>query len=288
MTAFSALTPRQGQDEACVALPWNSALALMMPSDGRHTRVPPRPWIIMAASTSRKTPASINRTLPAPPSSAGVPITWISPTNGSVPSATANAAPAPVPAVAMTLWPHACPMPGSASYSAMIATRGPGPVPGMVARNAVGRPPTPRSTWSPRFSRKSVSQPWAFSSLKQSSGFAWICSDNFSSSSANASTAAMTRALVSSSALMRPSPLEVLLHARKQAGIAEQVDGSHRHGLGRGQQALAGEGSDRCRFEGTGVDGRAVGGDLHQWLDGRHDLAHVPDVRRAEAVLHLR
>src|SRR5262249_9467397 len=221
---------------------------------------------------------STNPTWPALPPAGGVPTPWISPATGSVPSATANAAPAPVPAVAMTLWPHACPIPGNASYSAMIATRGPGPVPGMVARNAVGSPPTPRSTRSPRFSRKSVSQPWAFSSLKQSSGFAWICSDSFSSSPAKASTAVMTRALVSSSALMRPSPLEVLLQASEQAGVAEQVDGGHRHGLGRGQHALTRKGSDRRRLEGAGVDGRAVGSDLHQWLDGGHHLAHVADV----------
>ena len=75
----------------------------MMPSVGRHTCVPQRPWIIIAASTPLKTPASISLTLPAPPSSAGVPITWIRPGKGSVPSATASATPAPVPAVAMTL-----------------------------------------------------------------------------------------------------------------------------------------------------------------------------------------
>ena len=33
----------------------------------------------MAASTSSKTPASISFTLPAPPSSAGVPMTWMRP-----------------------------------------------------------------------------------------------------------------------------------------------------------------------------------------------------------------
>src|SRR6266581_2693561 len=59
----------------------------MMPSVGRQTWVPQRPWIIIAASTSLKTPASISLTLPAPPSSAGVPITWTRPGNGSVPSA---------------------------------------------------------------------------------------------------------------------------------------------------------------------------------------------------------
>jgi hypothetical protein len=113
MIAFSAFTPRQGQEDACVALPWNSALTLTMPSDGRQTCVPLRPWIIIAASTSRNTPASISRTLPAPPSSAGVPITWIRPANGRVPSATASAAPALVPAVAITLWPQAWAMDGS-------------------------------------------------------------------------------------------------------------------------------------------------------------------------------
>src|SRR2546428_4897177 len=41
-----------------------------------------RPWIIMAASTSLKTPASISLTLPAPPSSAGVPITCTRPEEG--------------------------------------------------------------------------------------------------------------------------------------------------------------------------------------------------------------
>src|SRR6266850_1719857 len=148
MTALSALTPRHGHDEACAAWPKNSTFTLMMPRLGRHTCVPQRPWIIMAASTPSKTPASISFTLPAPPSSAGVPMTWMRPANGSVPSA-ARAAPAPTPAVAMTLWPHAWPMPGSASYSAMMAIVGPAPEPGIVARNAVASPPTPRSTRAP-------------------------------------------------------------------------------------------------------------------------------------------
>src|SRR3989304_5434682 len=93
--ALSALTPRQGQDEACEALPKNSHLTLMMPRLGRHTCVPQRPWIIMAASTSLKTPASMSLTLPAPPSSAGVPITWMRPAKGTLPSAAPLAPPAP-------------------------------------------------------------------------------------------------------------------------------------------------------------------------------------------------
>ena len=75
----------------------------MMPRLGRHTWVPQRPWIIIAASTPSKTPASISFTLPAPPSSAGVPMTWMRPANGTLPRAAAIAAPAPVPAAAITL-----------------------------------------------------------------------------------------------------------------------------------------------------------------------------------------
>src|SRR6266581_3799188 len=91
MTALSALTPRHGHDEACAAWPKNSAFTLMIPRLGRHAWVPQRPWIIMAASTPSKTPASISFTLPAPPSSAGVPMTWMRPANGSVPSAASAA-----------------------------------------------------------------------------------------------------------------------------------------------------------------------------------------------------
>ena len=62
----------------------------------------------------------------------------------------------------------------------------------MVARNAVGRPPTARSTLAPCFSRNSVSHACAFSSLKQSSGLSWILSDSASRSSASRSTAPAT------------------------------------------------------------------------------------------------
>ena len=198
MTAFRAFTPRQGHEEACVALPWNSAFTLMMPSVGRHTCVPQRPWIIIAASTPSKTPASSSFTLPAPPSSAGVPITWMRPAKGSRPSASARAAPAPAPAVAMTLWPHAWPSPGSASYSARIAMVGPGPPPSIVARKAVGSEPTPRSTFAPCVSRSSVSHAWARSSLKQSSGVSWMRCESASSSSARRSTACTTFGLTAS------------------------------------------------------------------------------------------
>ena len=67
---------------------------------------------------------------------------------GELVSTAASAAPAPAPEVAMTLWPHAWPMPGSASYSHRMAMVGPSPV-SMVARNAVSTPPTPVSTLKP-------------------------------------------------------------------------------------------------------------------------------------------
>ena len=170
MTAFRALTPRHGQEDAWAAVPKYSTLAFMSPSVGRQTCVPQRGWIIIAASTSWNTPASRSLTLPAPPSSAGVPTTVIRPLNGRRPptrlaATAASAAPAPAPAVAITLWPHAWPMPGSASYSAITAIVGPSPDPGTSARNAVGSPPTPRSTRHPWRSRKSVSQAAACSSL---------------------------------------------------------------------------------------------------------------------------
>ena len=61
----------------------------------------------------------------------------------------------------MTLWPHAWPMPGRASYSHMIAMVGPSPV-SIVATNAVSMPATPPcSTFSPFADRNSVSQPAA-------------------------------------------------------------------------------------------------------------------------------
>src|SRR6266568_451062 len=63
--ALRALTPRHGQDEACEAFPKKSHLTLTMPRLGRQTCVPQRPWIIMAASTPLKTPASMSLTLHA-------------------------------------------------------------------------------------------------------------------------------------------------------------------------------------------------------------------------------
>jgi hypothetical protein len=144
ITASRAFTPSHGSAEACEALPVNSKVPRAIPRRSWCRIVRSKPWIIIAQSTSLKTPALISFTLPPPPSSAGVPITWIRPL-GSRSRTAASAAPAPAPEVAITLWPHACPMPGRASYSHRIAMVGPSPV-SMVARNAVSTPPTPFST----------------------------------------------------------------------------------------------------------------------------------------------
>src|SRR6266849_1118692 len=250
--ALSALTPRHGQDEACEALPKNSHLTLMMPRLGRHTWVPQRPWIIMAASTSLKTPASISLTLPAPPSSAGVPITCTRPAKGSLPRAAAMAAP------------------------------GPGPGPSMVARKAVGRPPTPRSIRAPCFSRKPVSHAEAFSSLKHSSGLAWIWCESFSRSSARRSTASATLVLAwsSGSAVMREL-LPGRLHA---SGVGQQVIGRHGHGLGGRYHSLTRHRLDGGLGKVARVDGHALGSDPDHGLDGGYDLTDVAHVRGALTV----
>ena len=163
MQASSALTPTQGSAAACAAFPAYSKSVRTIPRRSWWRMVRSKPWIIIAQSTPSNTPARMSFTLPPPPSSAGVPITWTRPA-GSRARTAARAAPAPAPDVAMMLCPHACPMPGSASYSHMIATVGPSPAPFTVARNAVGTPPTPRSTSNPLASRNPQSQPEACTS----------------------------------------------------------------------------------------------------------------------------
>ena len=100
---------------------------------------------IIAAFTPANAPRSSKKTLPPPPSSAGVPITLTHKSRSSTSGASASAAPTAV--AAMMLCPHVWPMPGSASYSAQIA-RWSEPVP-IRHENAVGRSQIPASTDSP-------------------------------------------------------------------------------------------------------------------------------------------
>src|SRR3989304_5962189 len=124
ITASSALTPCHGSAEAWAAWPGKSKFTRPIPNRSAWRMVRSRPWIIMAQSTSVKTPPSISFIFPPPPSSAGVPITWMRPL-GSCPRTAASAAPAPAPEVAITLWPQAWPSPGSRSYSQRVAVGGP-------------------------------------------------------------------------------------------------------------------------------------------------------------------
>src|SRR5439155_1577600 len=123
MTASSALTPSHGSADAWAALPVNSKPTRTMPSRSWWAVQRSQPWTIIAASTPSKMPPRISFTLPPPPSSAGVPMTWIRPL-GSRSRTAARPTPAPAPAAAITLWPHAWPMPGKASYSHMMAMVG--------------------------------------------------------------------------------------------------------------------------------------------------------------------
>ncbi len=120
-------------------------------------RSAPAGWTIMAASTPAKAPRSAKSTLPAPPSSAGVPRMRTRPP--ASPARPARARPAPRPAAAMTLWPQAWPMPGRASYSQHTATTGPS-VPASALK-AVGNPKAPAATATPSRSSTEVSRSWA-------------------------------------------------------------------------------------------------------------------------------
>ena len=95
-------------------------------------------WIWSAASTSPKMPAAMRSTLAWRVSSAGVPMTRISPgkSGPSVRDATTAAAALLLP---MRLWPHAWPIPGNASYSATRAIDRPGP-PDAACHECRGQP----------------------------------------------------------------------------------------------------------------------------------------------------
>ena len=120
------------------------------------------------AAMSSNTPASSIRALPPPASSAGVPSSTTVNPRSSATSASASAV--PTADAAMMLCPQACPIPGSASYSAQIPTTS-GPLPNS-ARNAVSKPPAPDVIAKPR----SATSAWVLAQLR--------CSANASSGSA--------------------------------------------------------------------------------------------------------
>ena len=140
-----ALMPFWGAEE-WQPLPVNSAMTPVEALAPRPTRLPGTPpedgCIIRAKSTSSKAPRSSRWTLPAPPSSAGVPMMETVPSNWSARAVRPrNAA---TEQVEIRLWPQPWPtplpsglQPGSASYSARNATRGPGPLPCLSARKEV-------------------------------------------------------------------------------------------------------------------------------------------------------
>ncbi len=135
--------------------------------------------------------------LPLPRSSAGVPRNTTSPAHASRTAASAIAA--PTPEAAIVLWPQPCPSPGSASYSARTAIRGP------VRAEAAGEPaPDRRLEAAGRaLDREAVrgdgraTHADAWRSSNAGSGLAWIRWDRSRISSQAASIAAAARALTS-------------------------------------------------------------------------------------------
>ena len=151
--ASSAFSPASGLAAACAALPSNSTSSSRQAS-ANATAVLRLPGCTMIAQSSpSNAPRAAMYTFPPAASSAGVPITISVPPVSS--SSGLSAIPAAHDAVPMMLCPQPCPTPGSASYSARIATRG-APEPA-VARKAVAISQMPRSTANPLASRKSQS-----------------------------------------------------------------------------------------------------------------------------------
>ena len=172
--ASRAFLPRHGSAAACACSPWNTISTSSEASGNEPTWLRSQGWKRSAASTPSKRPSSIMNCLPLPRSSAGVPRKTISPAISSARAARPIAAPTPLAAI--VLWPQPWPSPGSASYSARTAIRGPSPPrpPRRVARIAVARRPAGCSTSKPCLRRVSATQAAAWCSSKAGSGSAWI------------------------------------------------------------------------------------------------------------------
>ena len=172
MSAVSALRPFSGETAACDAKPSKMTRRTVIPRSRSLTAQ----WAsepgceYSVATVSRNTPASMRSSFPPPLSSAGVPMSSM-PTCRSFACAAARRNP-PTLVIAMRLWPQPCPTSGSASYSAMNATDGPGGP--TRARNAVSSPPSGRSARWPCLARSVVIRSTARRSWWASSGSAWM------------------------------------------------------------------------------------------------------------------
>ena len=107
-----------------------------------RVRSSPAGWTISAASMPSKAPSRAIRILPPPPSSAGVPSTTTRPPASAASAAAAR--PAPRPAVAMMLCPHAWPMPGQGVVLEQHGDGGPGVAGPSPRRPCRRRRPTAR------------------------------------------------------------------------------------------------------------------------------------------------
>ena len=163
-TPSSADRPWSGAPAACAEIPRKRNFAERFASESPGLASFRSPGChASTASTSEKNPSRTRYTLPAPPSSAGVPYTRMRPSLPLRSSQSFTANPAATEAVPKRWWPQACPaptpsrssargaavwlMPGRASNSARIPTTGP-PEP-HSATKAVGIPAIPASTSNP-------------------------------------------------------------------------------------------------------------------------------------------
>jgi hypothetical protein len=192
VAASPALTPWWGATAACDARPVKvarnrSTACELTPTADRSG--PEAGCTISDRALSSHAPASRRSTFPPPCSSAGVP----SSTTRSPSSSATAASPiaAPTPAAAIMLCPQACPIPGSASYSAhSVTVRSPSPA---TASTAVGRPDAPTVTAKPAARRTSATRAAArcsWNAISGSSCRAWLNPSRTSRNSTNRSSAA--------------------------------------------------------------------------------------------------
>src|SRR5690606_29690185 len=157
---------------------------------------------MIAASMPSSAPLRASTSLPVCPSSAGVPSRTTRPAGASAEASASRAARnAPTPDAAMTLCPHAWPIPGSASYSAQIAIVGP-PVPAS-ARKAVGTPCAPSFAVTP--CRASTSTSVAALRCSSNAGSGSACRRRTISTRSGSSRSAACSTAVTSAAGAPPS-----------------------------------------------------------------------------------
>ena len=162
----------------------------------------------------------------------------------------------------MMLWPQACPIPGSASYSAQMPITN-GPLPNS-ARNAVSNPPGAAVISKPRSATNACALAQLLNSAKASSGSAWMACDSSMRSPLRRLTASSTLAdavavgiiAVSHCQLSCPTVTDPDAIALQAAAAIRERTGVDRHdvavilgsGLGARRGGVGRADGRRCRW----------------------------------------